>query len=285
MMIHYGALAVLLLATWVAARADQDITAARGLESSITVPANMGTLRARPVQAPSSALLVRVSHDPNGSPQRILFIGLVPGRYDLRDYVERADGRPAEHLPSMPVRVVSLLDPGNAGALQSTKLPDPHLRTGYALAMTFLGVAWLAVPLIVAARRYWPRRLNDAVQPPEERPCRPLDEARLLLKKGCHAALDTDELARLELQFLRVLAQHPDVRQALPPEDRAGQIRALRVHPRTRDVLLALESWLHAGSQQDVAVAPTDALFRWLDDLATTDTTSVNETPSPTAQG
>lgn len=61
---------------------------------------------------------------------------------------------------------------------------------------------------------------------------------------------------------------HADVASEVPGADPATVLRTLRAHPRTRDVVAAIERWLHARSSP--GAVPEPATTAILDELART---------------
>ena len=93
-------------------------------------------------KAPVVLRVVRVY--PHGTALRydLEYQGLEPGTFDLRNYLRRKDGSSTADLPPLPVKVVSVLPPGQV-------LPNPpEIRTapslgGYRALQIAAGIAWV----------------------------------------------------------------------------------------------------------------------------------------------
>ena len=124
-----------------------------------------GELEARPIEDRRAAVVVRiVDAYPHGSAFRydIVYYGLEPGRYDLKDYLRRKDGSPAKDLPSIPVAVEPVLPPGQVEPHRLALATSPFLG-GYRLLVLLGGIAWVAglVVILLAGRR---RRVEASAQ-------------------------------------------------------------------------------------------------------------------------
>jgi hypothetical protein len=169
----------------------------------------------------------------------------------------------------MPVEIVSVLPPGQVGALESLPIASPPLTRGYTSVVAFLAMAWLSIPVIVLISRARKRQLRPArpnVGPPSGTL---IDDARALLCKGRAESLSIDERGRLELIMFQLFMEHAGIRTE-PQGDIsiAARLRELREHPQMRVPLLALETWLHAGKAEISAVErlPVE-LVHWLQQL------------------
>ncbi|MCA9298841.1 MAG: hypothetical protein KDA28_07230, partial [Phycisphaerales bacterium] len=236
----------------------------RGLESSVELRFGP-TLRER--EGPDRTSPVRVRVSPTGEPgvQRVSFIGIVAGAFDLRDFLAREDGAALTDLPPMPIEVVS-------------RLPEAHgldlfegegrwggdagwsWRRHYRLFMLTGVVLWLAFPLVVFARwfvnRPRPDREQEAVAPP------PTTTERLVaaIRDASGRSLSVRERAALELLLIRALSEHHGL-VMVPSIDHASTLEILRRDTRTGPVVRAVERWLHAsGDEADRAARASRAL-------------------------
>lgn len=223
---------------------------ARGLAASIQHDASTTRLRAKPNQSPTSPLLVRVSPATDKS-QRIEFIGMVAGDYDLRDYLERDDGTPAALAP-MPIRIVSQLPPDHGTDVLGEGQTGFSLRAHYRTILIAACAAWALVPGVVLVRRAM-NKAKPAIAPPAITPPTIADELRAMLDAAGAAPLSTAERGRLELLLIHFWRERLERDNAAAPssanstslDDHAREIAMLRDHPRTRATVLGLERWLH----------------------------------------
>lgn len=243
-------LACLLIALAATTASAEPVRALRGLASHVDIeyPAR---LRARSDQSPTSPVMVRISQAPGGSTQRIEFIGAIAGNYDLRDYVERDDGRPLGGLVAMPVRVVTQLPPDPGTDLYSSAASWFNWGAHYRAVMWTAVALWAALPLAFLLVRRMRR-------PPEAAPVSPLApppslEEQLITAIQVAAASDlsTADRARLELLVFRYLGGQIGSDAAWG--DHVSAVQAVRDHPDTRDLVASLERWLHARPAGTVA--------------------------------
>ena len=116
-------------------------------------------LEARPIEDRRTPVVVRiVDAYPHGSAFRydLVYYGLEPGRYDLKDYLRRKDGSPTKDLPAIPVAVEPVLPPGQIEPHPVALERSPFLG-GYRLVVLLGGIAWsaglLAILLLGRRRR------------------------------------------------------------------------------------------------------------------------------------
>lgn len=249
--------------------AAEPVIAARGLSASIAYDGSHGPLRAKPDQPASSPVLVRVTRPDAAGHQSIEFIGVVPGNFDLRDHLERDDGGTLDQSFSLNVRIVSHLPPGIDTDVVGTQRSTPNLRHPYTPVVLGLAAAWLSVPAIVLVRRALRKR--TVVPPPPPPPVPTLaDEIRALLAAG-RQQLSVAQRGRLELLILQFLQRESGAPTATPLTlaEQAARLASLRTLPRSRDLVLAIEAWLHqhhdaraAAIHADNAAAALDAFQR-----------------------
>ncbi len=169
----------------------------------------------------------------------IRYIGVKPGRYDLRDYLRRADGEPLAGIEPIPVSIRSVLPANHNGQLDELpRLPLPRawpyrLSLAVAGGLWLVPVAWLTVRRI-ARRRGRPKAL-PAGEPTLADQLRPLVEAAVL------GRLSTAEQARLE----RLLIAYWRTRLDLAGCSVAEALVRLRENPESAAPMAELEQWLH----------------------------------------
>ncbi|MBI1901019.1 MAG: hypothetical protein HYS13_07900 [Planctomycetia bacterium] len=202
-------------------------------------------LEAEPLdrQAP---LVVRIEAVyPHGTAFRydLVYYGLEPGKYDLKDYLRRKDGTSTADLPSIEVEITSLLPPGqvqpHALAAQSSPFPG-----GYRTMLWIGGVLWaigLAAILLVGRRKKRPVEGEGA------RPLTLADRLRPLVEGAMAGTLSTSQRAELERTLLSFWSQRLGLCDLKPAEIFA----VLRRHPEAAALIQRLELWLHCPAPTD----------------------------------
>jgi hypothetical protein len=255
----------LLFLPALAALADEPRTSTVGMPARIEQLLLPGTeLEARPLIDRKSPIVLRIEASfRHGDSYRydLVYYGLDPGDYDLRDYLRRKDGSQASELPPIPVTIKSVLPPGQ---VEPTKLGLgllPRLG-GYWLALAGGGVLWIAglLAILLVGRR----RRRTAAE--ESRPRTLAERLRPLVEEAAAGRLPHERLAELE----RLLLAWWRKRLRLEEERPAAAIAALRQHPEAGGLLSQLEAWLHQPASHaavDVAALlkpyqnlPADAL-------------------------
>jgi len=244
------------------AHAAEPVNATRGLASHVTLDYTPA-LRARADLTPASPVMVRVSAEPDKggtARQRIEFIGAVAGTFDLRDYLEREDGKPLSDLAPITIAVVSRLPSDHGPDLYGTSESWLNWRAHYRELMWGAVALWVAVPvaayLIHRARK--PRPVPPA--PPTPPPPTVAEQLAAALEEARGRTLSVEESAHLELLLYRYLSGGE------PPEgsDLAALLRDVRDRADTRPLVLAVERWLHAKDGGDEARAAAAAALEQL---------------------
>lgn len=233
-------LALLLSADGLAAA--EPLQAERGLIAHVDIE-YQPPLRASASQSPTSPIMVRVFDTETPNHQRVEFIGAVAGAFDLRDFLEREDGRAiGDDLPELPVVILSRLPANHTTDLYTNGETRLAWRVHYQEFLLVAAAIWIAVPvaaLVVRVVRRRPRELSAETTPDPT----PADQIRALLDAARGRPLSIDERGRLELLVLRLLT---DDTTATDASAVARAIHELREDPRTRDLVTAVERWLHA---------------------------------------
>jgi hypothetical protein len=213
-----------------------------GMEGRTEVTLPGSPLEAKPVQDKAPLILRVASTQPtDGGAVRydLRYIGLVPGKHDLKRYLVRADGSPTDDLPAMPVEVAHLLPELHKGELVAQEIQPLGFIGGYRGLMTAAIVVWLLLlaPLIFLRRK----RKNEAVAPPA--PAQPTlaDRLRPLVEQAAEGTLSPDGKGQLERMLLGYWRQRLNLRQS----DMAESMVLLRRHHEAGLLLHALEEWLH----------------------------------------
>lgn len=223
--------------------------APRGIASRVTLPFEAGLLRAKAASDLSSPVLLRIVSPPDSMPQEAEVVGVIAGTYDISEFLERIDATPGVELPRMPIEIYSVIDSVGTQEVATGPFGRLKLWRGYGVLVAVAFAAWLLLPLVIVIRSRRPRQ----PEPPPPVPAAPvttLDEIRSILALGPAASLPTDQRGRLELLLVRWMDERRDAlgvalhERKQPPHVR---IAALRRSPRFRDVMIAVERWLHAG--------------------------------------
>ena len=214
---------------------------------------------------PKNPLVLRITRvSPHGAAFRYDFeyVGLEPGKYDLRDALRRRDGTPlvsasdaSGALPSIPVEVHSVLAPG----VVKPHAPEPGALPrigGYRTLLIAGGVVWLVgLGLVLfgwrkrrqerAAAQWKPRSLAERLRP--------------LVESALSGSLSREERAQLELGLVAYWRR----RLSLEHEQPARMMTLLREHHEAGPLLSSLEAWLHMPvPPQDVDVNALLAPYR-----------------------
>jgi hypothetical protein len=204
-------------------------------------------LEAKPREDRKTPIVVRVVEVyPHGSAFRydLVYYGLEPGTFDLRDFLRRKDGSSTAGLPAIPVTIRPVLPPGQ---VEPNRLePRPTRGSGgYRLVLLGIAVAWVAglAAILVVGRR---RRRVEAVDG-AGRPESLADRLRPLVEEARAGTLGPDRRAELE----RLLIGYWRRRLGLERADPAEAIARLRRHDEAGPLLGQLDAWLHRPGPAD----------------------------------
>jgi len=226
------------------ASAPAPVQAVRGLAATVEI-GYAPVLRGRTEQAPNSPLMVRVLAVPGAARQRVEFVGSVAGVFDLRDYLERADGGSLDDLPPIPVEVLTQLPPGHGTDLFSSESSGFTWSAVYRELLWAAVALWVLAPAVYLVVRAMRKPQAAPVELPAAPPPAPEEQLRAVLAAAAARDLSIAERGQLELLVLRFLG----TQLGLPVRgsgDLAETLAALRGHPETRGFVVALERWLHA---------------------------------------
>ena len=181
--------------------------------------------------------------------------GLEPGVHDLRDWLRRRDGSPADDLPPLAVRFTSALPAGRVEPHAPAPRELPAFG-GYRTLLIVAGVLWVVglVALLLLGRK---RRLaQEAARP---RPLTLAERLRPLVERALQGNLGRAERAQLELSLLAYWRRRLGLDERRPEQ----VIALLREHDEAGPLLRGLEDWLHRPeSPRDVDVAALLAPYR-----------------------
>lgn len=210
-------------------------------------------LKAKPAEDLDAPIVLRVrAARVHGTAFRydLEYYGLDPGRFDLRDYLVRADGSSTAGLPAIPVDIQPLLPAGQVEPhpLMPRKVPEVG---GYRTLVTLAIVAWvvglLAILWLGRRKRLLAAEQAEVVVTLADR-LRPAVEAA---RRG-----DLDESGKAELE--RLLLAYWRRRLGLGEQKASRAMTQLRSHAEAGPLLRQLEVWLHqpgpGGDDVDVAL-------------------------------
>jgi len=187
-------------------------------------------------------LLLRIAHSqPHGTLTRydLRYIGRVPGKHDLRDYLFNTNGLPATNLAELVVSVSGVLPEQHNGWLEEQALHAPSLFGGYRALAVMAVVLWVLALFVIL--RVGRRPKPAAVAAPVQHAPTLAERLRPLVERAAAGGLTADEKATLE----RMLINHWQRRLGLAGADTGELIARLRQDTEAGALLRALEDWLH----------------------------------------
>jgi hypothetical protein len=223
-----------------------------GMEGRVTARIPGALVEAKPVDEKAS-MIVRIASStpgPDGTAYDIRYIGLEPGRYDLKGYLFRIDRSATTPIPSIPVRIKPMLPDDHQGQLVAATSSPLRFLGAYKWLLIGVGVLWLAAlyPLIFVKRQRARLAADAAPLPPTL-----ADRLLPLVQQAAAGTLSADGKGQLE----RLLLSHWRERLHLGEATMAEALVRLRQHREAGALLRALEDWLHrppgVAAQVDVA--------------------------------
>jgi hypothetical protein len=223
------------------------VTTTIGMEGSYFLLRRGGRLFSKPLPRSGEVenvppfLVWIVERVPDGEAERyeLRFVGNEAGDYDLGAYLEDAEGKRAQGLEPMPVRVTALLPERHDGSLRSSEPVSLPVLGGYQTLLWILGIAW-AVPvlwwLVRALIRRRPRRAAEGKAEPTL-----ADQLRPLVERAIAHQLDAAGQALLE----RMLLAHWRDRLSLRGLPHLEALRRMKTDVDAGALLSGLERWLH----------------------------------------
>lgn len=215
-------------------------------------------LEARPLENRQSPIVLRIVDSfRHGTAYRyeLEYYGLRPGRYDLRDFVQRKDRSATADLPNLPVEIVALLPAGQILPHELTARRLPWLG-GYRALLVGGALVWLAgLAAILLVRRH--RHEQPAAQ--QEVRVSLADQLRPLVDAAVKGTLSSEQQAQLD----RLMLGYWRRRVGLVDLEPADALVKLRDHEQAGALLRQVELWLHAPpGSQSVDVAALLAPYR-----------------------
>jgi hypothetical protein len=228
-------------------------------------------LEAKPIEDRRTPVILRIVNSyPHGSAFRydIVYYGLEPGEFDLKDSVRRKDGSPITNLPSISIKIEPILPPGQIEPHRLSLAPSPFLG-GYRLLLIAGGLIWAAglAAILLAGRRKRGQAVINAIKP-----LTLADRLRPLVAKALAGTLNQGQHAELERLLIGYWRKRLKLERCAPAEF----IPLLRNHEEAGPLLRSLEDWLHrpAGTAE-----PVD-LSALLEPYQTVAADSLEEVPS-----
>lgn len=197
-------------------------------------------LIAKPIESREQELILRIENTyPHGTDFRydLVFVGLEPGEFDLRDYLVRRDGSETGELPSIPVSVASILPSGQIKPAELVSKPMTF-RSYYMITMMILAMIWvLGLLALLFGRRIWNRAPQGT-----KRQITMAERLRPLVQQAAAGKLSTMERAELERILINYWRDRLRV-QDLPADK---LIKYLKQDEQAGALLRQLEIWLHS---------------------------------------
>jgi hypothetical protein len=206
-------------------------------------------LIAKPLEDQRSPIVLRIERaSRHGTAFRydLVYHGLEPGSFDLRNWLQRKDNSSMDGVPPIPVEIRAAY----AGPMRPVNESTPGsvgLRGRYKTFMIALGVAWVVmlVVLILTRKR---KALPGVVVAPRTL----ADRLRTYVEKAARSGLTRDEQAELE----RLLLSFWRKREGLEGMEVSDALAELRRRETPGALLRALEEWLHRpGPPREMDVA------------------------------
>jgi len=190
----------------------------------------------------------------------IVYYGLEPGEFDLRDSLARIDGTSTADLPSIPVRIDTLLGKGQVVPNELGQQAAPRIG-GYRTALWGVGAIWL---IGLLALIFYPRSRNERAAAAQAQPTTLADQLRPYIESAGRGDLSDHDKAELERLLLAYWHDELQVGD-LPP---AQAIAKLRADEKAGQLFTTLERWLHSPDPIDVPEAEISDLLRPYQDAA-----------------
>ena len=245
------ALAYAGLAAQTAPSPDQGATPSVGYPATLTgliLPAPR--VVAQPIETRQQPLVVRILETyKHGTDFRydIEFYGLEPGTFDVSEYLIQEDSTPADHLPEIPVTIVSSKSEGGFPTptpLESKRAAFYHF---YETALWIGAGVWLIglLAILLVGRKRKIRRAA-ATQPKSV-----ADRLRPLVEQAAAGTLDDRGKAELE----RTLEAFWRRKLNLNDSSAMDLRKTLRDHPQAQEMLKQFDVWLYRpGESEEVDI-------------------------------
>jgi hypothetical protein len=230
-------------------------------ESSVGMPARIDQLvlpgpelEVKPLEDRKLPVVLRiVAAYPHGSNFRydLVYYGLDPGTFDLKDYLRRKDGSSTANLPNLRVTITALLPPGQIEPHALEMAGTPWLG-GYGQLLVIVSAAWIVGLLGGIAWLVRGRLRKAKAQAAGAKPITLADRLRPLVGQAVAGKLTHSQCADLERSLLAYWRKRLQLEDTSPVQS----IAFMRRHAEAGPLLEQLEIWLHRpGPPDNVNVA------------------------------
>jgi hypothetical protein len=188
-------------------------------------------------------LVVRIDEVyPHGTDFRydMVYYSLEPGKFDLRDVLQRKDGTSAADLPPLPLHVTTLLAQGQVEPHALTMKQSPRFG-GYRTLLVVGGLLWgIGLVAIMTYRR----RGNEITAELVTRKQTVAEKLRPYVQEALQNRLTSERRAELEMLLLSYWRKKLQLEELRPAES----LQKMKADPQAGALLRALEDWLHRPS-------------------------------------
>jgi hypothetical protein len=208
-------------------------------------------LEVRPLDDRRQPVVLRITEVfPHGSALRydLVYYGLDPGEFDLKDFLRRKDGTATDDLPSIKVTVQPVLPTGQVLPNKLELRRSPRLG-GYRTLAIAAGFVWVVglLAILLAGRRG-----RSAAGANGRAPASLAERLRPMVEAAMAGRITEAERAELERMLFAFWRRRLNLDAARPAE----AIAALREHADSAPLVRQLEAWLHQpGAAADVDLA------------------------------
>jgi len=207
-----------------------------GTISELILPGS--ELLAKPIEQESPMVVRIIQSIPHGDSFRyqLRFHGLEPGKFDLADWLIRADGTSTDGLPEIPVEIKSLLPPGQIepNSLETGWLPR---LGGYRNVMIAAIVLWslgLLALIFLGRKQSRPEQQQEARQSLAE-----------LLEERLQSAVDNQMPKEQYAELERMLFAFWRKQLGLESAPAVDALRKIHEHKDAGPLMKQLEQWMH----------------------------------------
>ena len=224
-----------------AAQNETTDTPTVGIEGAI--PYKTDNIKITPVPFNEKAKLVlRIAGTPEENDGKLIhdlrFIGMVPGDYDVRNFLVREDGSATSTLPLLIVKILPLLPEDHDGLLNADELSPFGVLGGYKVFATLFIIFWIATLLLMI---FYGNKKEEEVVVEVKPPPTLAELLRPLVQRAAAGVLDTAGKAELE----RLMLKHWRKKLNLEKLTAGDALHKMRENSETGPFLLEVEKWLH----------------------------------------